>query len=418
MAIGMKGIAILVGIFLLSSYVVAPYLGLSGMIPVLAVTALIAVLLTKTKGFNPLGKSFKSNTFLMGLLIPLFVIGLYAGYFESFGLNAASFGLVPGSTSTPMPFIETPTEVKDACKASVNPYIIGKAATVTITAYDKESTTPYSGGVNAALFIARNGDILSTIDGSMSNYAVGDVINIYGQDNSTGYYVDDKLGVCINSEAFPVSLDAHAVAATASVTVSCFDDTGASACSSGTNATEEDFDITLSASEETTFFLKVKEATAVKSFNLFGVATRVTNDIATCEPTGSEWIERTVPDFMNKNLAASANPTGTNVTNGYGNFWTLGTPENPNNVLLTEYQWRKYEFKIKAGTTDPSNTDLFSSSDMCIACFFDATRTRGEDGKLYYDAFTHTSSEANVGFVENYTHPEGGTGACVVIEGI
>ena len=415
MALTLKNIAILAGIFLVSVYWVSGFFGVSGIVPALLITAAITGVGSWMKWFNPfkLNARGAQTVFVIGLI----GTGLFAGWFSAFGLTPDSFGLGPAAPAMQplVPFAPTAPATMDACKAGISEYLVGKKATVTFNAFDAEAANPYSAAVDSTIFIVKNGDVVTSADTTaydMATYSVGDVISVYGKASSGAtYYVDDKTDICITSEAFPIDLKARAIVAIANLQVTCYDDTGSASCSGGTNTSQEDYDITLGASEETTFFARVKVNAANKAHSLMGLAVLTTNDIDTVKPTGSEWTAVTVPDYLNVQVSPDGS-LGENITGGYEKAWVLSAP-----VMLHQWDWVKYQFKIESGSTDPATATTFQGSDNAIVCFLDGGRTRGDDGKLYFDIKTHTDTEANVGLVENFTYPVSGD-SCMAIEGI
>jgi hypothetical protein len=295
---------------------------------------------------------------------------------------------------------------------AVNPNLVGKAATVTINAYDMASNTPYSSAVDTTAYIVSDGQVVKTTDTSsysMSGYSVGDVISVYG--GSSSYYLADKKDVCIDKEQFPLELDAYAVVAQSDLQITGYDDTGATTLSAGTTPGEEDYDITIGADGEESFYLKIKVNVANKAFNLYGVATTVANDIDECEPQDTVFTEVPAPRWL-KGLSVANETSEENLTGVNFDTWVLPEP-----ILLTEWESKKYQFNFKASSTDPTTNSDFGSSDMCIVCFFDAVWDRGDDGKLYLDFYTHDSSESDVGMAGLPTLPVGKQD-CVVTEGI
>jgi hypothetical protein len=287
----------------------------------------------------------------------------------------------------------------------------GKTATVTVDAKDMAANAGAGGSsvdVLAYVTNSKNGGVYTLRDttaGSLSSYSVGTSITFSGGNGT--YYLKPKT-VCIDEQAMPVELDAYAVASVANMEISCYDKTGSAACSAATNNTQEDHTISLGASEENSYFLEVEEATANKAFNLMGIGLASFNDVSEVDLIGptsgdtSTWSKALVPEFMS--TTSFAEDDASSVGNITGGFDTLYT-RNDGPLLLLEFDSAKYKFNIKAGSTDPSATTTWASSDIAIVCFFDAVTSRGKDGGFYEDIHDHGDNEANVGLDENIIRP-------------
>jgi hypothetical protein len=308
--------------------------------------------------------------------------------------------MVPGSTATTQP-----TDVE----CVVSEELRGKLATVTVDAKDMAANAGAGGtSVDTLTYITSNGGITVLTDttaGSLTSYSAGNKITFSGG-NAT-YYVKAKT-VCINDLAFPVELEAYAVASNTQTEITCYDKTGSAACSAATNNTQEDHTISLSAAQETTYYLELEEATANKAINLYGIGLAAFNDVSEVDlegpvsGDGSSWSKAVVPEFMSTTTFAEDDAaTGTNITGGFDSLYT----RNDGPLLLLEFDSAKYKFSIKAGASDPTATTTFSSSDIAVVCFFDAVTSRGKDGVLYSDVHDHGDSEANVGMDEDIDTP-------------
>lgn len=348
-------------------------------------------------------------------LIAVALVTFMFGGFSIFDLTPASLGFGANLGGGLLPGGNIGQQGLPSGECSVPDEIRGVAATGTVNAYDLESLTPYSAAVDTtAYFVDAAGNVVASSDTtaySLTGYSVGEVISIYG--GSSSYYLDPVENYCIDAAAFPLDLDAHAVVTQSGLQITGYDDTGASGLSAGTNTTCEDYDITIGANGEETFYLKLKQNTAVKAFNLFSVHTAVTNDIDECEPQDADWKLVPTAKFM-KGLTLSEDAVSgtTNATNVDFTTWVLSAPK-----FMTEWESVKYQFNFKASATDPATNADFATSDMAIVCFNDATYDRGSDGKIYLDYYAHTSAESDVGMAGLPTLPVGKQD-CTVIEGI
>lgn len=291
-----------------------------------------------------------------------------------------------------------------------NPELVGKSATLTINAYNMESSSPYSApvDVNPTYVVSAGGvELLTdTSSATLQTHSAGERIKFVG--GSSSYYLDDKE-VCIDSQNKIVELSAHAVISNSEALITCKDSDGY-ACSAGTNSSQEDYDITLGANQETTFSLKYKVNTADKTARLYAVAIFSANDIAECAPVSPELTLTTTPKFLK-------DVTVTDGAGSYGHTRTYTVYTLPQPILLREWESKEFTFRIKAGSNDPSNSQNFQQQDMCVVCFLDATKYKGSDGNVYDDFYTHDESQSNVGISESVASPVGAK-TCVVIEGI
>jgi len=375
-------------------------------------------------GVFGLGSGFKKNNLMyigIGAFVVAFVIGgLNIGGFSFEGLSAGS--LWGTGTVAPVPGTIQAPQSGAACPVSAELY--GKTATVTLNAYDQESDTPYSGTVGATAYVYNNGHMIATRSTKSaaitSGIAVGDLVSVYGGNSSSTisaghYYLDPVIGVCVDKQEMPIEIDAHLRASPDDMQITCYDSDG-NACSGGTNASQEDYDITLGANEQESFELKFKTNKQNVAFNVFGLATLTVGDIDKCYPnSGQGFTEQIVADALDV-IITTDNGDGVdgtqNVTTGWDNVWTLATPN-----MLSEWESVKWEFIIEAGSTDPANSQTPQTSDICAVVFLDAQYHRGSDGKMYLDYYVHNEDEGMAGIRENITRPLGKqTGT--IIEGI
>jgi hypothetical protein len=349
----------------------------------------------------------------------LFLTGGLALVGAKFGVSIPTIGATGASVQTVVSGGNPAAAgAAQTCWDKVNPQIRGQAATVTINAWDKESTTPYSAAVDVnptyVVSTSHSGThqvstLSDTSAASMASFSVGDVISVYG--GSSSYYLDPVENLCIDSAAFPLDLAAHAVAAFTDMKVSGYDNAG-TALTAATNTTLADYAITLGAAQETTFKLRLTTNVAVKSFNLAGVATYMQNNISECEPVAGQFTSAVTPTWLRNTRIGQANADQTNISSGTYTPYVLSSP-----ILMPQWAYQEYNFKIKGGTNDPlQNTAVFASQDLCIVCFIDSTYSRGDDGNVYYDFYAHTAAQGNVGQVTRIDKPVGKYG-CTVITG-
>lgn len=403
----MKSWLLPLAVFVVAWLFLAPYLGLSGFWPSALFSAAVVVILGHFGILLPKIQKIRGISAIwigVGLLL---IAGLMSGWFASYGFSmpgALPTGqVVTGPASVVVPTTTTTTTTGDCV---VSDELYGKTATLVLNCYDQESNTPWSAAVDQeSLHIYNNGAFLTSATdcsaGSVTaGVAVGDVITIYGE-NQSDYYIDKKADICIDKQQYPIEIDVHAmIDDEANMSITCYDDTGATSCSGATNTSEEDADITLGQDSEESFYLKIKTNVANKAFRLGGIATLARNDIDDCYPVSGQGLTKVaVPDFLSGTISLCLNSTETqhycNVTGGYDKVYKLDTPE-----LLSEWESKKYQFTIEASSSADPATTTGTSSDICGVYFVDSAFERGDDG-MVDDIYVHDAGEGNAGFDEN-----------------
>jgi len=328
------------------------------------------------------------------------------------GLNMLQAAFTGTAAFVPSPQAPTAVDVA-ACKASItNPDIIGRVSTATVNAYDQEASDPTAAAVDAGIIIVDSkGAIIESADTtaySLASYTVGDVLKIYGSGAS---YYTDYVEVCLDTQAFPLNLDSHAIAGVTDIDVTCLDADG-NACSAGTNTTQEEYDFTLGASESAELTLKLRVKTANKAFNHLGIVTLARNDIDDFEVVETAYSTGHAMPKAFRNVPVDDNAqSSTNFTDDFDRLYKLAAP-----IMMTEWDEQYVDAIITAGVTDPTNTDVFEDSDVALVCFLDATGER-EGNEIFVDITDHSENEANIGLDERVYAPIVST-ACTMIEGI
>lgn len=390
-----------------------------------SLAALAVLLVDRFTSFKVLPTSV--GKYGVWLIVIAVVASVYSGSFAAIPIIGEPLTAFMGSlTGTLVPTTRIGLTPGD-CANSVTPEVLGQIATVYVAAYDQASNTPFAndriGSLNY-LYQINDGAIKSSIGGSsISNVAGGDVIRVWEKgDNQTSYYAVPQE-VCVDKLAKTIEMDVYKIITGTKITaatlqISGYDKTGATALSTGTDTGVEDYDITLGANGEDTFYLEEKVNAANEAFRLYAVTTLVTHDIKSVTPVDALWTEVPTADFLAvsdgiANESSGSIGSGCNVTGGYQDTYVLGSPE-----MLTEWQSRKYQFQIVAGSTDPTtDDDCFANGDYAILCFLDAAYSRGSDGSVKLNYYQEDSSQGNVGMIEDIRVPLG-KDACVVIEGI
>ncbi len=390
-----------------------------------AVTGLIYLVISK---YGPKWtRTLEGKTLNMAIYLFIGATFLTGGFALVFGQVATPTGAIAalsGAAITGVPASVQITGIPSVTAVcDVSEELRGKASTVTLNGYDQAANSPFSAAVDALVYVEKNGEIVlvrDTTSGSLTSYSVGDRVSIKG--GNASYYVTDK-DFCIDTVQLPVELDVYSVASVGNMEISCFDNTASAACSSATNNTQEDFTISLGASQEETYYLKLEVATANVAFNLYGIAMVAFNDINKVTFLGatsgddSAWSPAVMPinltgvTFEQDDIEASDNLAG-----GFDSLYLRDNGP----MLMLEWDSAKYKFGIEAGTTDPSATTTFASSDVGIVCFADAVWSRGVDGTMSLGIHNFGDNEINVGLNEDFYKPvTAGTAAdiCLTLAG-
>ncbi|MCK4714566.1 MAG: hypothetical protein KAT35_03250, partial [Candidatus Aenigmarchaeota archaeon] len=241
---------------------------------------------------------------------------------------------------------------------------------------------------------------------------VGDIVYVYC--GGTSYYTEPIEAQCIDQVNTPVNLLAHAIISESSVSMTCYDNTGAVGCSAADNTTIGDYDITLGANGDDSYYVRVKNNVAVKAFNFGGFAVKVSNDIDDAYPiAGSVLTSKVLPKFL-KGLNIASDDAGVNnfTSASYTYLYQLPAP-----ILLSQWQFQDYGFTIEGGGTDPAETNVFNTADSVITCAVDSQYAKGSDGTVKLLPYADTLAQANVGVTEDILAPVGKT-TCMVLYGI
>ena len=308
----------------------------------------------------------------------------------------------------------TETEGALTCKDVVSPELFGKAATITINAYDMESNTPYSSAVDVnptALLV--NGQVVSTLTDTSaasvtSGVKVGDVISFRG--GSSSYYLDPTFKVdgkeyesyCVTTQQVNIELSAHSVAAESNLAITGYDSTGATELSSGASS-QEDYYITAGADEQGTFYIKLKNNIANKAYNHYAWAIAKFYNISSVKPhTG--YVKVATPKHL-EGVDILVNETSGN-TISINKDYAAYVRSSP--LMLHEFDSVKVQFDYE---TDASNDPIATTHNQYFngvaIVSKDAAWARGADGQYYLDFYQHDTTAADVGLDETETSPLG-----------
>lgn len=341
-------------------------------------------------------------------VVALFLLGGFA-----FDLS----GLMPSANVGP----SGPSVTESGCRASVSDEVLGQSVTMIINAYDRESNTPLSSAVdvNPTRYYV-NGDYgdteTDTSSASVSGgIGGGDVVTFYG--GSSTYYLD-KASECMSKLSYPIQLDAHAVVSETDLLITGFDknDNALDSPSGTYSANQEDYEFDMGADDEDKLKLQFEVNVANKAFQLGAICIKMyegtadTIDDVILNEAG--WTETLVPNYLANAVITLNDTTQTsNTTDGYDKCYVPAAP-----ILMSEWDYDTFEYIIQTGGTAPTEDDdaTPTASTLVIVGHFDANWARGDDGVEYLDFYDHTSSEANVGLVEDLQSPLGKYSAAVI----
>jgi len=294
---------------------------------------------------------------------------------------------------------QTVTSEKQA-PGEAQPGLSGKAATIYINAYDKEDYSLGEVYPNYYVVDSAGNFIVDGVNANSANSVVGEVLSFYGKDDGT-YYVDPKLNWKVPNEAPTVNLDAHTSMAEAGGVVTGYDRTGSATLTADDDADNtNDYSMTLGANQEETFFLELQNTDSESLYQVGAICVFWNNDIAEVTVESDGWTKVDMPKSIRDASISIANDAGTAFTMDYDQCYVPSKP-----IQLHEWDRLKVEFKVKAGTNNPSA----NAGDSFGAIFLDSGYYKGSDGKVYLDFYTHDNEESTsaVGIDETEASPQG-----------
>lgn len=352
---------------------------------------------------------------LIGIVLIIFSTVGFSGFFGMMQGSVSGTGMEVPSFIIPEAVVTTPAGTAAAC--AVSPEILGTTATATVNAYDYEANSPLTSSVDTAYnvydasswsiasmdnFVQNSGDSTS---GSIATLKAGHQYTFLGN-QSTSYYVEPNEGVCMDGQQKTVNIKAHAILSETNLASVGYDDTGATALTAATHA---DYTVAVGASEEKTFYWKLKNNVANKAYYMCAVGTLALTNTSTVnvydENGGAIVTQATTPLWL-KDVSVGTNSTGGATLTRTYTVWKLNTP-----VLLEEFESKKFMIKVKATANEPAGVDAaggFGSGFAAIG--IDCQYNKGDDGKVYFDIYDHTATEADSGMAEVPASPLGLTG--------
>ena len=392
-------------------FFLAAWLGISGLIP----TLVFALALALSLDFFGVWKIFPFK--LKRNIAMILLIGLWGFLALQMGWLG---GIIPGfQLAAVTPITVTPTAVTPTtCMNSVSEEIRGTTATIDVNAWDQESNTPYSAAVDFTTncWVYKNGKEATnyvtassdTSAASLSGYSVGDTIYIYC--GGTTYYGEPVEGVCVNTQRFAASINAHILEAEASLLVTGYDSTGSATLSTGDFGA--DYKMSLGANGEDSIFLKLKVNSANNAYQFCGWGTFMFYNMTSVEPQSEEstYTKIATPLHMS-GLDVDVNSTSGQSVYGSYALYKASSP-----ILLHEWDSIKEQFIVTAHTTsDPLGYQGASTTANGFAVIAkDCAYSRGGDGKVYLDIYGHDTSEADKGLDETDANPDGLTSGVTI----
>jgi len=354
------------------------------------------------------------------------IIGIFAFVFMS-GISLGGFfpaGQIATTTQPPVSSGVITGVSLAACTGSVNPQNLGDAATGVVNAYDTTVDNPTSAAVNSEINVFHADSIASagtsnfvakltdTTAGSLTGIQVGDVVTLVGN-RSQSYYATSKEGICITGASPIINLDVQGIQTEANLQSTLYDSTGAVEASTTVTNSVIDYNESLSANEEKTYFYRIKNNGANAGYNLGGIAFAELTNVSNVKPSGADTALFDLvptPDYM-KNIVVQMNSTGTNTQTVSYTPYKLKTP-----VLLTEFTHRQYQVTVKASANDPiENQGAATMSGVAISAF-DVQDVKASSGSIVKNSIDDgTSSSLDVGLLETFTSPEGNQAGVLVM---
>ena len=297
----------------------------------------------------------------------------------------------------------------------------GLDATQTLTVYfdvydrQSDSESKISGSAPLAVYGSDGTKYVDIDDAAPTSATIpaGTVLSIYGGNGS--YYVEAKENICVDKSGMRIELDGHAIQTEANMQVTAYDDTEVTTLTAGDTSYQEDYELDMGANDEQSIFIKLKNNAADAGFWLGAIGiieqnSSVVDSVTLQEDGWSAGIVRDYQDvtvYLEENASGGANLS----TEGYDKVMVASTP-----ILMDEWDSIKYEYVIKTGSTAPTEVDTAGQSgEASVTIYhFDVGWAEGSDGNMYFDYYTHKTTEGNPGLSESLTSPIGKELGCKI----
>ncbi|CAB1060212.1 hypothetical protein D1BOALGB6SA_4977 [Olavius sp. associated proteobacterium Delta 1] len=234
---------------------------------------------------------------------------------------------------------------------------------------------------------------------STSKVKAGDVLDVYG--TGASYYVDPLEGYVMDGETASVELDAYAVVATTDLVITVYDkDENALTADDDDENTADYAGGNVLANDMETYYAKLEQTGADKSFQLFGICTYILGDEADdFELVEKGWKEVNVPEKLDDTSITLADDGLANTTEK--GFKHCYIPEDEEPIHLQENDDTdkiKFVFDSDDSTQPAANGDTYFG-----AVFMDGSYSVDKDGNVEFGFFMDDDTEdpGAVGIDEN-----------------
>jgi hypothetical protein len=364
----------------------------------------------------------------IGGVVLLLIFGWQTGMIDGLTGGVAA-GAITGEVITGIE--PTPTVTSDVladCRERAGAHQLGTSATVSYDIKEIEPEVSVAYGAFRGWVVNQHGTYLldNESSASLSTAKMGDVLNFYGGGNATYYY--DKLeNFCVDGQQVTAPITTHAIQALTSLALTGYDDTGTTALTAGTTG-EEDYGYTLGTDEEKILYIKLKNNAADKAYDHGAWAVAAKNNINSFKPisddAGGTYSVGYMPYYLDHevlyfNWTEDGDPIRLNFTGGFDKVYVRDSV-----LRLHEWDFFKTKFQIES-TGNPASADAASctqaASDLAYALTLDYGYSKGTDEQMHYNYYKPaegTSSEVDVGLLQNVTCAPLAKYDCFVVEGL
>lgn len=407
-----KIVIFLILAFVLYTYLI-PWIGVSGFLASIFITV---GLLAAVRTFLKVNWAFPTEVRGLFVVVILALGALFGGMFSFASLNNLSASMVSGEQIV-QPIGQVTQPITDLAACDVSSELKGKAVNLKVNAWNQESNTPYSAavdmttscwyyvnGIQPADFSQVSAD--TSDEDIATGFVVGDKLYVYC--GGTSYYTDPVEGMCLETQSENLNINIHAIEAESDMQITAYDDSEATALSSGTTY-EEDYYITQGAGAEDTVYLKLKVNSADAAYDHCAWGTMALTNLTSFVPnkvtTHGVTYTKVATPLWASDVAVKVDEYGTGSTT-FTSSYTVYKLDKA--IRLHEWESLKTQFIATASENDPvQEGDNSTTPAKYIALSMDCQYARGTDGVIYYDIHDHTSSEGDVGLAETETSPLG-----------
>jgi len=337
----------------------------------------------------------KSNT-TNGLLV--------FGVFVLIGLFAF---MIFGGVNTTQTIISTGGVSQEATTVS-NSLLTGEAGTVTVKDYDRENNARNT-EIAGTWYVLDNGQLIVNNAAVTSiDTSVGSPLVFYG--SGTTYYGDKKEYSLNGITTGTVSLDAHTIAAEAAMNATGYDNTGAAALTADDDSENTaDYSLTLGSGGQDVYYVKWKNADDQSLFKLKAICTFYPSNgnVSDNKLVDADFTEVAIPLYLKNSIISVNNDTASSAFLSYYKHCYVYKAGTESTIDLAGWAYTKtFQFVVEAVSgVNPTENE----GNNVGAIVFDAAYTLGNDGKIWYDFYTHDTNEYTntVGMAETITSPQG-----------